>query len=541
MKLTTFTALVLVILWPFHSVQAFQEGGDERNPFIVGYDEGPLEGVAGEKIEYQISFQIPDDFYLYDEQLTLKVLTKDDLEVGQLVKPDPVEKEDPFSGRIVPVHFNEAYIEVPITLPKNLKDGPQTLRGEIYFQGCSHELCYKYTKVPLEVTFVSKNEVAAVSHMQKVSVKEHQQSQGLLERITNFIESFRFENLKEKGIAFGLLVAFLGGLLTDFTPCVLPLIPVTLAIIGVREDKKITANILSVVVMVLGMAVMYSLLGVFAAMLGKSLGFLFQSIAFLIFLDFFLILMALSLLGLFDFQLPPRLQALISQLSSEGYRGIFIVGLTMGFLAAPCVGPVVGPLLIYVAQSRDVLTGFWLLLAYGLGMGSLFILIGSLYGIFKLKIKAGGWTIWLKKGLGILILGVALYYSQSIYAQFQEEKKSSYIETNLEDGFRKLKTQSKPVIIDFFAKWCPPCLELDKQVWSQSEMIEKFKKDWIFIKIDCTKNTEACEEAVDKYGVIGWPTVVFLDKNGNEVKNERLTGRVVHVKEMQEIMKRVNP
>ena len=262
---------------------------------------------------------------------------------------------------------------------------------------------------------------------------------------------------------------------------------------------------------------------------------------FLILLELVLILMALSLLGFFEFRLPSSLQTRLSQLPSKGFKGIFLVGLTLGLLAAPCVGPVVGPLLVYVAQTKSMILGFLLLFVYAMGMGLLFIVLGVFYGTAKLKIKSGRWNVWLKKGLGILMLGVALYYGQVIYAQITHKPAAlmSYWVPHIDQGLNQAAQENKPVIVDFFALWCPPCIELDHLVFEVEPIKSKLSKDWVSIKIDCTQDTDACKKAVDRFKVIGWPTVVFLDKNQKEVVEERLVGTVVSLEEMEKILERV--
>lgn len=529
-----FLVFLLLVISP---VQALQTGGTEDNPFALMFDEGPFEVLAGQSHNFEVTFQIPPQYYLYSEKMAIEVEVPDGIATGALVKPQDTPKDDPFFGHTVPVYFNEVTLTLPLTMPPEPWVGAKNVKGVIQFQGCSTELCYRMLRVPFAIRFLAKGGDTSFPGETK-----NQQDKNFLDRIMDFVHIQNFTDIAAHGIWFAILICFIAGFLTDFTPCVWPLVPVTLAIIGVRKDQSIFKNFVSSLVLVSGMAVMYSVLGLLAAWFGRSFGFLFQHVAFLIFLDILLVLMALSLFGFYQIQLPSGWQTKLSKISASGYRGIFFIGLTMGFLAAPCVGPVVGPLLVFVAETRDLLSGFILMLSYALGMGILFLILGTLYGVLKLKIKSGPWMEWFKKGLGVLILLVAVYYGRTIVAQIKPAASlgEDYWQASLGEGIKKAGEEGKPLVVDFFAEWCPPCFELDRHVWRDEEIRRKIRSDWIAVKIDCTTETKTCKEAVDRFSVIGWPTVVFLDSSQEEVGGERLVGRVVSPDEMLQILSRVH-
>lgn len=525
--------LVLTVCGQFlclHPSLAFQKGGNESDPFTVIYDEGPVPVTPGKSYTFSVTLQIPDDYYLYAESADLLLENPDGIVPGDLQKPEGVKKDDPFFGRVTDVYYNEAVMEVSLQMPPDAWTGQKTVSGKIQYQGCSDKLCYRLMQLPFEVAFT------AASMPQTTEIKK-----GWFKSLASLVRERDFGRITAKGIWLALLVAFIGGLLTDLTPCVWPMIPVTLAIIGIRKDRNFSHNLLAVGVMVLGMSVMYSILGLLAAGAGKSLGFLFQNLVFLILLELVLVFMALSLFGLFDLRLPASLQARLAKIPSTGYRGIFFVGLTMGLFAAPCVGPVVGPLLVFVAATRDLALGFLLLLFYALGMGVLFLVLGAFAGAVKLKIGSGAWNAWLKKALGVLMILVAVYYGRVIYGQMTAvgPPQNGLWITSLDEGMARAAKEKKPAIVDFFAQWCPPCLELDRQVWSRPSIRETLSEKWVAVKIDCTRDTKTCHEAVERFKVIGWPTVVFLDRLQKEAEKERLVGEVVDEREMTEILNRV--
>jgi len=532
MKNRIFTGTLLFFaLLPLLSVHSFEKEATEGDPFAVSYDEGPTEVKPGENIHWAVQFVIPEDSYLYAESLTIDVDDWQGIKVGDLEKDDPEQKDDPFMGQVVDIYHVGVELRLPLAFPDELAGKEIEISGEINYQGCSSNLCFKLNHLPFNTVFKVTGK--------DVSVPAVEIKKTFFEKI---LEKLRSANFEEMGLFWSLLIAFLGGILTDLTPCVWPMIPVILAVVGVRKDSTRWHNALALGIMILGMAVMYAALGLFAALAGKGLGFIFQQTAFLIILTFLLFAMSLSLLGLFQLRLPHSLQQRLSQLSAEGYRGVFLTGMTLGLMAAPCVGPVMGPLLVFVAQKRQVLEGVCLLLAYALGMGLPFVAMGLFFGDLKKRLKSGPWMIWVERLLGLLLLLVALNYCHTLYLTFvgkQGATAGSFWLQSLEEGKKKAAKTGKPMIVDFFAQWCPPCIELDKNVWNNTDIEKLLKDDWVPVKIDCTKETEICREAVDELQVVGWPTVVFFQKNGQEMKSVRMVGKVIDAEEMLRLLNQV--
>lgn len=525
--------LSLVVLIPV-GTDAFQTGGDEENPFLLSFNAGPVLLQRGSSSSLLFSFEVPANHFLYAESIEVTLPPGSPIRPKPLIRPKSIEREDPFFGKTVPVYFDRVTVELPFDLAPEMGGGDRTIKGDIQFQGCSDLLCYRVMHVPFEIAAVIEGERGTKPDEPKI---------GFFDRVRKMVTVGDPSTLFEGGLLLALLIAFLGGVVTDFTPCVWPIIPMTLAVIGVRKEKGVLRNLATVSVLILGMAVMYSVLGVASALLGKGLGFLFQSIFFLILLVVVLVAMAFSLFGLFHLRLPSSLQTKIHKVSPHGLKGIFFVGLTVGIIASPCVGPVVGPLLVYVAQTGSVASGLLLLFAYALGMGSLFLLLGLFYGELTKIVRSGAWMEWLKKGLGVLLLVVAVYYSHVIYESLSHETESGlespWDATSLTEGLRLANEQGKPAVVDFYATWCPPCMELDFEVWTSPAVSKRLDEGWIAVKIDCTKETAACREGIDRFSVVGWPTVVFLERGGAERMEERLVGKVVSAAEMEEILKRV--
>ena len=176
---------------------------------------------------------------------------------------------------------------------------------------------------------------------------------------------------KRQGLLLALLLVFLAGMGASLTPCVFPMIPITMAIIGAKGGGKAKGFALSAT-LVLGMAVTYTTLGVLAAKSGAAFGAFAQRPGFLIPVSLLFAVFALSLFGAFELALPAGLAArLQGDGSRKGFGGAFLMGLVLGPLSAPCVGPVIGAVLVAIAQQGDVWLGGLQLFVFALGMGCL--------------------------------------------------------------------------------------------------------------------------------------------------------------------------
>lgn len=211
---------------------------------------------------------------------------------------------------------------------------------------------------------------------------------------------------ESQGLLLMLLAAFGWGLAASLTPCVYPMIPITMAIVGAKGSGKAKGFALSLS-LVLGIAVTYTVLGVIAAKLGSQAGAFAQTPWFLVPVSVLFALFALSLFGLFEIKLPDALtQKLQGSGPRTGFGGAFVMGLVLGPLAAPCVGPFVGTVLVDIAQKGSVALGALNLFVFALGMGVLFMAVGTFSAGLP---KSGEWMIRFKQAMGVLVLGFAVW------------------------------------------------------------------------------------------------------------------------------------
>lgn len=213
---------------------------------------------------------------------------------------------------------------------------------------------------------------------------------------------------KDNGIAAGAL-AFVAGLLTSLSPCVYPLIPITISIFGARQaSSRLKAFTLSLLY-VLGMSVLYTALGVTFASLGLVSGSLMAMPVVVIGIGLLCVAMAASMFGAFEITLPASLQNRLAQAGGSGYKGAFVMGLAAGVIAAPCTGPVLAVILGLIGKSQKPGLGVALMATYSLGMGVLFLVLGTFSSALSRLPKSGRWMETVKSILGLAMLAVALY------------------------------------------------------------------------------------------------------------------------------------
>lgn len=225
-------------------------------------------------------------------------------------------------------------------------------------------------------------------------------------------------DIASRGLLLTFISVFFGGVLVSLTPCLYPMIPITLSVIGAGSaGQKPLTGFLRAFTFVLGIAVVYTTIGVVTSMLGVSLTLVLQYKAFWLFLAVFFAAMGLSMFGLFELQLPPAVAARLqgSTAGKGGYLGAFLIGLVTGVAASPCGSPVLASLAVYAAnEAKDgrVIGSVMMFFAYALGMGMLFMVLGAAPSLMKSMPRSGGWMDDVKKFLGAVLIGVAFYYLQ---------------------------------------------------------------------------------------------------------------------------------
>ncbi len=388
------------------------------------------------------------------------------------------------------------------------------------------------------------------------------------------------------GLWLTLIGIFLGGLALNLTPCIYPLIPITVSYFGGRGEKFGGKIIFHGILYISGLAFTNSILGVTASLSGAMLGTVLQNPIVLIVVAGILIGLATSFFGLWELRIPSGLTNLASK-NFGGYFGTFFMGLTLGIVAAPCLGPFILGLLTYVAQKGDPFLGFLYFFVLSIGMGLPLAVLAVFSGALEKLPMSGGWMVWIRKVLGWVLVGMAGYLLQPLIPGASERvilfamiavaagvhlgwldrsTQDSHLFSTVKKGLgviliigaiafffvtprhvegvqwipydkgvlTQAANEKRPVILDFYADWCGPCKAMERNVFTAPEVV-KLSNNFQNIRVDLTKRHPEQDLLLKRYQVRGVPTIIFLNKQGAEEKGLRIESYV----NKEEVLKRM--
>jgi cytochrome c-type biogenesis protein len=208
-----------------------------------------------------------------------------------------------------------------------------------------------------------------------------------------------------------IMVAFLAGLITSFTPCVYPLIPVTVGFIGAKSANNRGRAFYLSLFYVLGIAIVYSSLGMFAALTGQFFGQISTNKWTFLFVGNIFLFFGLGMLDVFSFEMT-FLQKFIpsSKGGAKDIMSALIFGGVSALIAGPCTTPVIGSLLTYVASKQNVMLGFSMLFSFALGLGFLLLIVGTFTGLISSLPRSGAWMTTIKKAFGFFMIFIGEYF-----------------------------------------------------------------------------------------------------------------------------------
>ncbi|MBT3047353.1 MAG: protein-disulfide reductase DsbD [Candidatus Thiodiazotropha sp.] len=362
----------------------------------------------------RLYWSIADGTYLYQDNVALSIPESETVALGEVKLPPAEIKKDSVKpdGTIgdIAVYHNEIDLIVPLVRSTTEAD---EFTLEARYQGCAEiGVCYppiskQFTLSLPAISAAQASEIADTTTAAPASPAGEPVSE--LDQITDTL----------KGGSTLLIVGafFLLGLGLSFTPCIFPMIPILSGIIAGQGDKITTQKAFTLsLVYVLAMAITYTVAGILAGLFGGNLQAYFQDPWILSAFALVFVLLALSMFGFYDLQLPSSLQSRLSEASNKQRGGTLGGVAIMGFLSAlivgPCVAPPLAGALIYIGQTGDAMLGGLALFALSMGMGAPLIAIGTSAG--KLLPRAGSWMDAVKAVFGVALLGVAIIMLERI-------------------------------------------------------------------------------------------------------------------------------
>lgn len=450
-----------------------------------------------------LKLELPQDYHAYADQFRLSLDEKSGFILGEW-KVTPLKKfYDKFSKKDREGLEGQGELIAEVIAPDSFDN--QELKFDLIYQACSPSFCLfpttKKLSIPFDLASTANSSMAAMPGLDLQSL---------------------FKKSLSESIWLSFFIAFVAGLLTSFTPCVYPMIPITLAVLTRGSEKrKKSEQFLFSVIYVLGIATTFSALGLAAAQFGFLFGSLLSQIWVLVIVALILFVMALSLFGLFELNPPAFLMDKAGQGGKGRWTGAYLSGLFFGVVASPCVGPVLVAILAWVSTTRKPILGFALLFTYAIGLGILFIGLGVFSRFLP---RSGRWMIHVKKLMGIVVLGVSFYYGSLIWQQIHSRQNPGFDETRMKENalpwvpltskaLDQARAQGKPVIIDFWAVWCAACHELEQNTFSHPE-VQKKAQEFVLLKYDATEVTPETQKWMEKFSILGLPAVIFISSDG---------------------------
>lgn len=495
--------------------------------------------------------------------------------LGKVEMPQAKRQLDPISGKEVDVLEGGDFV---VQLLGPSWDKPNFALA-VRYVGCTQVIClFPYTQT-LSAPWIKPEPKVPATTVLAGSLGSNASAEASPELD---LESRLAHALKggSLGPAVLLLVIFVGGILSNLTPCVYPMIPITLRLLS----RQGASPYRSAFTYALGIVITYSSLGVAAAFSGAMFGGLLASKGFNLTFAAIMLALSLSMLGFGNFA---RLQALGSKLGSgkPSFANTLAMGVGAGLVAAPCTGPILAALLAHAARAEQgpawsILT----LVVYSTGFALPYVLLGGAAAKVN-RIKIGpSWQVAVKFIFAAVMMALAFYYLRiPLYDQLKAGKPywglaaalgsslgmalvaafvifdrlgqnklagvlptlilgfgifslSQWLTGNtggeqhvawIKDEKAALELAAKtnkPVIIDMWAEWCEACKKLDVTTFRDALVIRELDSGWIALKLDLTEETPATLDIQKRYGITSLPTLVLLPANADLTKKRPIAG-----------------
>lgn len=569
--------LVILLSAPaYPSMAQFDAGGSDKvvrniDPEdVIHWRPGAAQLYPDNTIEANLQLFTEQEFTIYTDKLKFSGPAATDL--VKVVGPEPVSQTDPITGEETQVYKGGDF---RIFFSASTRPLNKDFELEITYLGCTTRIClFPHTqklKLPIYET-AAEAALTQVSPTSEIKPAAPAYKEDLETRLAGKLKKGEFS------FYMMLVIVFLGGLLTNLTPCVAPMIPITVRLLAKQKFTPLTNASLYAA----GIMVTYTILGSVATLSGSAFGTFMQLGAVNLVFAIVMALLGLSMLGFGDLS---ALQNIGSKIGSgkPSAKNTFLMGAGAGLVAAPCTGPILGALLTYTAGQQAPGQGMILMAVYSFGFSLPYVLLGTaassvskvrvsplvqvgiklvfsaiMFGLafYYARIPAYSLLQVLKPHMGLLaaiclglgagILAVCVatpklqnnkfalllpclligggLFTGSQWLTTASSHEALTVHMNRDEAFALAKAQNKGIILDNWAEWCEACKKMDVTTFVDTRVINELNQNWILLKTDLTQDSETNTKHMEEFEISGLPTLVILPPDGDKTKKLDVIG-----------------
>jgi len=523
-----------------------------------------------------VDFDVPDGDFIHKEHLSISVdhphvqIISWQTDIDAITKYDPVFKENkkvfssPFSLNVVLTHpsdINDAYLHISY-----YQHSIQAMQEKLAQIVLSQDDAQNETKVTQAIDSANAQVYQKATHTS--SGKQKNEPTSISCYVQNLVQ-------KTSNVWLRLLLVLLLGLLMSLTPCIYPMIPITVGILQSQGSSSMTRNFLLASCYTLGIATMFALLGLLAASTGQMFGAIMANPIVILCIVVLLAYLAFSMLGFYEMYVPRFMVGNSNQVKNGSPFSVFLFGFISGSVASPCLSPGLILLLTIVTTMKSKLLGFMLLFSFGIGLSLPLLIVGTFSSALNTLPQAGMWMVEVKKLFGIMLIGMCFYFLNMImpwymlvllitictllaglFYLYHAQKSSGFVRrmnslfgmiliaitiilcaesykafmlrdqcpvsndiwvTEYGCAREKAIALNRPLLMKVGGPCCSMCTAIDNKQFTNNRVRSTLKQSFVPIKINGALINDDVAYIKQHYTIHGFPTILIIDPRSETV------------------------